>query len=323
MKRRILLMISLFVFVGSASPALACGVCDFDEGSEIVGNPNGHQDLLRAMAEAEVPLREYTTDSIRSVEIGSAQALRDFTNWYRYQVAQDNQEELQNRMIAGFVQQGLELGLNFFLPGSGAVASNIRRYGAQAYSTLVNAMPDGTTDPGPYLETVSNRLETNNERRENFVIDMFQRTGDQQLTDQVDMIKMEYVWEREALIAEGGNAGSTRSPGPDTRRLLREIGIGPGGTNTSAQVRERVLTRLMRQVICANHRGNPIRNCQTDGWYFDIAARGAAVRLILVGNPARTFPLTDPAHLARVCPIERRLSALEASGDCQRWRAQQ
>lgn len=297
-----------------------CTICfDDEDGLNITGSVQSYREFLDQLAAAEVPLREYTQDSLASIEMGSSRAIRDFSHWYRYRIDEQNADELQNRMIGQFMQQALELGLNYFLPGSGAVASSIRTYGTRAYGALVSQMPDGTTDPGPYLERISENLENSSDRLSNFMIDMFQGTGDQALRDQMDMIKMEYVWEKSWQREEDHEGARTRSPGDDTRRLLREIGIGPGGSPTTAALREQVLTRLIREVLCVEHRGNPIRNCETDGWFFDVVAKGSALRLIVTESPARMYPLTDRAHLDRVCPVERRLSALEQGSDCRQW----
>lgn len=280
-----------------------CSVCDFEP--IVIDGSETHYDEFRArVAAAEVPLREYTQDSLASIEMGSAHAVRDFSHWYRYKVDQENKREIANRAIAGIVGTGLELGLNFFLPGSGAVASAIRTYGSQAYGALVNQMPDGTTDPGPYLERISEDLENSNDRLNAFMIDMFQGTGSQTLRDQMNMIKMEYVWEKAWQRDENHTGALTRSPGEDTRRLLREIGIGPGGTATVAAVRERVLTKLINKAICLQARGNLVEDCEDSPFLYDRIAHGQALRLIFAGDPASMYSITDPEQLRRICAIE-------------------
>lgn len=282
----------------------SCSVCDF-EPLEIVGSPTPSGEFLDRLAAAEVPLREYTQDSLTSVEMGSAHAVRDFSRWYRHRIDEQNERELQNRMIAEFIGQGLELGLNYFLPGSGAVASAIRDYGGQAYGVLVSRMPDGTTDPGPYLQRISEDLEDGTDQLQAFIIDMFHGTDDAALREQMDMIKMEYVWEKDWQREEGHPDAGTRTPGQSSRRLLREIGIGPGGRATVAAVHERVLKKLMKDVYCAQLRGNPVMNCESSPSLADQLVTGMALRLIAAqGDPARIYDIRDPEALRRICAAE-------------------
>lgn len=295
----------------------SCGVCEFDA-VEIVGSTTHYREFLDRMAAAEVPLREYTQDSLLSIEMGSGHAVRDFSRWYRHRIDEQNAEELQNRMIAQLIGEGLQLGLNHFLPGSGAIAGAIRSYGGRAYSALVSRMPDGTNDPGPYLQRISEDLEDGTDQLQAFIIDMFHGTDDPPLRDQMDMIKMEYVWEKEWQRDEGHADASRRSPGDGTRRLLREIGIGPGGRTTVAAVHERVLKKLIKDVYCAQLRDNPVMSCESNEWTTDALATGMALRLIAAdGDPTRMYEITDPAQLRRICSVEPSHWAWQNT-DCRR-----
>ncbi|HEX7062925.1 MAG TPA: hypothetical protein VF200_13200 [Woeseiaceae bacterium] len=297
----------------------SCSVCEF-EPLQIVGSATPSGEFLDRLAAAEVPLREYTQDSLTSVEMGSGHAVRDFSRWYRHRIDEQNEEEIQNRMIAEFIGQGLELGLNYFLPGSGAVASAIRDYGGQAYGALVSRMPDGTTDPGPYLQRISEDLEDGTDQLQAFIIDMFHGTDDAALREQMDMIKMEYVWEKEWQREEGHPDAGRRTPGDSSRRLLREIGIGPGGRATVAAVHERVLKKLIKDVMCAQLRDNPVMSCESDGWLADQIATGMALRLIAAqGDPARMYAITDEEQLRRICRAEPGDWFYQAS-DCRELR---
>lgn len=282
----------------------SCSVCDF-EAEEIVGSTTHYREFLDRLAAAEVPLREYTQDSLTSVEMGSAHAVRDFSRWYRYQIDEQNKREIQNRMIAEIIGQGLQLGLNYFLPGSGAVAGAIREYGGQAYGVLVSEMPDGTTDPGPYLQRISEDLEDGTDQLQAFIIDMFHGTDDPALREQMDMIKMEYVWEKEWQREEGHPDAGTRTPGESSRRLLREIGIGPVGRATVAAVHERVLKKLIRDAYCAQIRGELVMNCETYSGIADQIVTGMTLRLIAAqGDPSRMHEITDEEQLRRICRAE-------------------
>lgn len=295
----------------------SCSVCEF-EAEEIVGSRPHYGEFLDRLRDSEVPLREYTQDSLTSIEQGSGRALRDFSHWYRHRIDQQNQEEIQNRRIAEFIGQGLQLGLNHFLPGSGAVAGAIRSYGGRVYSELLDEMPDGTTDPAPYLQQVAEDLKDGTDELQGFIIDMFHDTDDQALREQVDMIKMEYVWEKEWQRAEGHPGAGTRTPGDNSRRLLREIGIGPGGRDTIAAVRERVLKKLIKDVYCAQLSGNPVMNCESDSWLADQIATGMTLRLIAAGgDPTRMYQITDAAALRRICAAEPSHWAWQ-SADCRR-----
>ncbi|HLT90102.1 MAG TPA: hypothetical protein VKZ85_04085 [Woeseiaceae bacterium] len=297
--------------------AEGCSVCEFDA-ETIVGSTTHYREFLDRMAAAEVPLREYTQDSLTSIEMGSGHAVRDFSRWYRHRIEQQNAEELQSRMIAEFLGEALTLGLNYFLPGSGAVANAIRGYGSRAYGVLVSRMPDGSNDPAPYLQRISEDLEDGTDQLQAFIIDMFHGTDDQALRDQMDMIKMEYVWEKEWQREEGHPDASRRSPGDNTRRLLREIGIGPGGRTTVAAVHERVLKKLIKDVYCAQLRGNPVMSCESDAWLADQIATGMALRLIAAeGDPARMYSIGDAAQLRRICAAEPSHWAWQ-NADCRR-----
>lgn len=324
MKQTNLLVLSflvLFLLATTTAAQESCGICDMD-GVVITGSITSLRELSDQMRTAEVPLRAYAEDSIFSIEAGSAHAVRDFTNWYRYRIDEQNKEEILNREIGELVKTALVHGLNFFLPGSGVVASRIRQYGVQAYSTILANTPNGTTDTAPYLERVRNNLETRNDRLNNLMIDMFNATSATPLFEQMAAVKREYVWEKAWMRDEVHPEASTATPSADTRRLLQELGVGPGGTTTSAQVRARVLTRLIGQVLCIEHRGNQFRSCDQHSWYFDALAKSQALRLILTGDPSRMGNLANNDHLNRVCPVEQTLGTglLGMSNDCRRWR---
>ena len=299
-----------------------CHTCEF-EPEVITGSVESLGQLQDQMREAEVPIRDYVEDSVGFVERGSASAVRDFFKpWYRYRIEEQNARELQNRMIGEILQSALNQGLNIFLPGSGAVASAIRTYGMGAYSFALSLAPAGTNDPAPYLEQVADQLENGSDRLQNMTANMFNNTRDQALRDQMQTIRMEYVWEKQWQRSEGQPGAGERTPGPDTRRLLRQLGIAEPVTQTYETTRERVLTKLLLDVMCAQVRGNPVRSCESDQWYYDIVARSNALRLMVTnGQPSRMFNLTDQASLDRVCAVESRLGSglMGMSRDCQRW----
>ncbi len=287
--------------------AESCGVCDF-EPEVVTGSIEDLRQLRDRMREAEVPVRDYVEDSIGTVERGSARAVRDFSAWYRYRIAEQNARELQNRLIGEIVQRGLSAGLNLFLPGTGTLATAIRKYGTQAYAFVLSQAPAGTTDPGPYLDRVADELENGQDRLKNMTADMFHDTSNQALRDQMETIRMEYVWEKEWQRAEGAQGAGERTPGPDTRRLLRQLGIAQPGDRTYQKTREQVLTKLVYDVLCAEHRDNPIRTCPGDEWYFNIISQGVALRIIVSdAQPAEMNNLTDTDALNRVCRVEQRL----------------
>ena len=322
MRNHVLVVLAIVILMPAAAFAdETCSVCDF-EPEVITGSVESLGQLQDQMREAEVPIRDYVEDSVGFVERGSSRAVRDFAPWYRHRIDEQNARELQNRMIAEILQSALSAGLNIFLPGSGAVASAIRTYGLGAYEFAVSLAPSGTNDPGPYLEQVAVQLENGNDRLENMTANMFNNTRDTALRDQMQAIRMEYVWEKQYQRAESDPGAGERTPGPDTRRLLRQLGIAEPVTPTYDTTRERVLTKLLNDVMCAQVRGNPVRSCESDRWYYDIVARSAALRLIVTNaQPARMWNLTDQASLDRVCEVEQRLGTglMGMNADCRRW----
>ena len=298
----------------------SCSVCDFPPEVIEVDTPEQLRDQMR---EAEVPVRDYVEDSVATVERGSARALRDFSAWYRYTVDQQNQRELQNRMIGQLFQHALNAGLNFFLPGSGAVAAKLREYSTKAYAFVLSTAPSGTTDPQPYIDRIATDLENGQDRLENMTADMFHNTADQALRDQMQTIRLEYVLEKKIQRAEGQQGAGERTPGPTTRRLLQQLGIAVPGTPTYDTTREEVLDNLLYGVMCARHVGNPVRNCQQEAWHFQALSRSHAMRLIFTNaQPARMYNITDANALNRICPVERQVGYMMMSGDCQRWSRQ-
>lgn len=319
----IVAMAAIFPFspvVAQEEEAESCGVCEF-EPEAIVGSINSLRELTDQMRAAEGPLRTYTNDSLNAVERGSAQALRDFSRWYRYRIDKQNKEEIQNRKIAEFLQSALELGMNYAVPGSGAVASKIRSYANRSYGAMVGQMPNGTTDPGPYIERVATSLEASNEAQQALVEDLFHDTSNTALLEQMNTVRREYVWEKAWMREEVHVEAGTPTPGPETRRLLRELGISGPGHTISDRVHGKVLARLMQNVFCESHRGNPFRNCEEYPGYFDVLGRSVAQRLLLAGDPSRMYKLKEPDHLNRVCAIERNLGndLLGMGPECRNW----
>jgi hypothetical protein len=315
----LILIPGLAVAQPQPQPVETCGVCDFPPEVITTSIENLHQ-LQDRMREAEVPVREYVVDSIGTVERGSARGVRDFSAWYRYTVAQENARELQNRLIGQIVQRALDLGLNFFLPGSGAVATAVRGYGSQAYGFVLSQAPSGTTDPGPYLDRIAVQLENGQDRLRNMTADMFHDTSNTALRNQMESIRMEYVWEKQWQRSENDPGAGERTPGPDTRRLLQELGITQPGDRTYQTTREQVLTKLVYDALCARNVGNPVRNCEQEAWYYKAVAQSVAIRLIVTdAQPARMFNITAESDLDRICRVERTVGNLMMSNDCRAW----
>ncbi len=284
----------------------------------IIGSVEGANELQQDMRDAEVPIREYTQDAIDNIERGAARGLSDFRVWYVHRIQEDNDKELANRRIAEIVGQGLTLGLNQLLPGSGLVITKIREYGQGAYDLAISQLPSGTTNPETYLTELERELLNNDDRLENLMDDMF-HGNDAPLQEHMEMVRFEYVLEKMVQTANGEAAGSRRSPGPTTRDLIRQLGIPTPDTNNYDRVRMTSLVSMLYDVMCES--GTPVANCDTRPSFFRTSARSVALRLILTGDDiARMFDLNQN-ELNRVCSVEQSLSYFFMTSDCQEWRS--
>ena len=288
--------------------------CDFP--AEVVDSA---EKLHQQTREAEVAVREYVEDSVGTIERGSARALRDFSAWYQYRVSEQNKRKLQNRAIGELIQHALSAALNIFLPGNGAVAKRLREYSVKAYAFVLSTAPSGTDNALPYLERVAVDLLNGKDRLRNMTADMFHNTSDRVLREQMQAIRLEYVLEKEVERENAAPGAGERTPGPDTRRLLHQLGVADPGTNTYETTREEVLDNMIYSVMCAQDSSNIFR-CPADGWYFEALSKSAARRLVFSNaDPRRMFNITDRAALERICPAERPLDDLMRSNDCRRW----
>ncbi len=315
-----------------------CSQCDFseEEAERIVATFDDQVELSRLISEAEAPVRAYVEDSIRSTELGSARAVRDFSVWYSYQVAEQNAAELTRQQIGTIVGTGLSLGLDLLLPGAGVVERTIRTYANRAYQGILSQTAGSVEDPAEYLQQVATRMEDTNDRLTNFMHDMFHpstSTADgEALADQMEGVKFSYVLEREGQRARNDAGYRTPEPGPETRALLEQLGIRRAGSENFDRVHFESLTQLIRGVLCAQINESTtapsVSNCESEPGHWSTIARATATRIIAT-TPAEQLvstqqlrgmqTLTDPAQLQQVCSVQNNLTYIWRSPDCQAW----
>lgn len=293
-----------------------------DSVSEIVGEGANYSALFADLRDAEGPVQDYVTMSLRASEDAAGMALRDFSDWYRYQVAQNSEHELPQRVIEAFVQKALEEGMSAILPGSGLLVSSLRAAGGAAISAFTSEIRGAEApDPETYLDRIADRMQDDNANMQMYLAAMFHDITDQRLMDQVETIKFEYVMERRRATRLHDGAGARLTPASCTGQMLEDMGIRRPTPANALAVREAILFDLINRARCEQLRGNPFSNCERDMSENRGIARAAARRLIYVGrdNISRMYNLTDHAQLESVCRLEPLSSPID--GDCRRWRA--
>lgn len=321
----------------AAETELPCSVCFSDEEAEhIVATFDDQVELSRLISDAEAPVRAYVQDSMESTELGSARAVRDFSVWYSYRVAEQNASELTRQQVGAIVGNGLSLGMDLLLPGSGVVVRAIRTYTNRAYQGILSQTAGSIEDPAEYLQQVATRMEDTNDRLTNFMHDMFHpstTTEDgQALAEQMDGVKFSYVIEREGQRARNDPGFRTPEPGEDTRALLEDLGMPRAGSDNFTRVHLEVLTQLIRGILCAeineSSTAPSVSSCEGEPGHWSTIARATALRVIATTSAGQLAnarqirnmsEITDPQQLARVCSVESRLTFIWRGPDCQAW----
>lgn len=266
-----------------------------DQVDVIQGSPEDFQRLENTLLIGDQAIQLYLVESTRSIQQGHRHGFAEFRDWYRsYQKRQEQANEDLLKSIFGLALKG---GLNIIFPGSGTFIDKLKEYSVQAYDLAVNNL--GSVDPGDV-----NQFLDRHEAAVEGVITGLLDVPDQFRNDHPDIIeaaKWEFVFEKVGTTAAGETPNTEL--GPETRRMLAEVGVPEPGSATANRFKERVLERQIRGVFAADE---AFKIMHSD-WEIDVIARVTALRHL------------DPENKDRYCQVEQALSYFWQSPECRGW----